>query len=232
MHAAYTTPGEPGSFGGARRPFVGSLFDRRKAQCYLRTQDAYTLHRQARRRFPRHKTHSKGIADFYQADLVDLPSLSNFNNSYRYLLTCIDVFTKRAWAIPLRRKTGGEVTAPFRKILATLDRNPRMLQTDKGTEFLNAAFQRMLAVNDIHWYSTENEDIKASVVERFNRTLKTKMSRYFTYKNLPRYIDVLPRLIASYHASYHRSIGMSPNEVNANNEDHVRKCLFPPKNRA
>ena len=66
-----------------------------------------------------------------------------------------------------------------------------MLQTDKGTEFLNATFQRMLAVNDIHWYSTENEE---------NRRLKTKMSRYFTYKNLPRYIDVLPRLVASYNA--------------------------------
>jgi len=184
-------PGEPGSFGGARRPFIGTLFDRRKAQRYLRTQDAYTLHRQAKRRFPRRKTHSKGIADLYQADLVDLSSLSY--NSYHYLLTCIDVFTKQAWAIPLRRKTGGEVTAAFRKILATSDRNPRMLQTDKGTEFLNAAFQRMLAVNDTHWYSTENEDIKVSVVECFNRTLKTKMSHYFIYKNLPRYIDVLPR---------------------------------------
>jgi len=111
MHAAYTTPGEPGSFGGARRPFVGMLFDRREVQHYLRTQDAYTLHRQARRRFLRRKTHSKGIADLYQADLVDLSSLLNFNNSYRYLLTCIDVFTKRAWAIPLRRKSGREVTA-------------------------------------------------------------------------------------------------------------------------
>jgi len=107
-----------------------------------------------------------------------------------------------------------------------------MLQTDKGTEFLNAMFQRMLAVNDIHWYSTENEDIKASVVERFNQTLKTKMLRYFTYKNLPRYIDVLPKLVASYNASYHRSIGVSPNEVNASNEDHVRKRLFPRKNKA
>jgi len=225
-------PGKPGSFGGARCPFVGTLFDQREVQSYLRTQDAYTLHRQARRRFPRRKTHSKGIADLYQADLVDLSSLSNFNNSYRYLLTCIDVFTKQTWAIPLRTKTGREVTAAFRKILATSDRNPRMLQSDKGTEFLNAIFQRMLAVNDIHWYSTENEDIKASIVERFNRTLKTKMSRYFTYKNLPHYIDVLLRLVASYNASYHRSIGMSPNEVNASNDDHVRKRLFPLKNKA
>jgi len=106
-----------------------------------------------------------------------------------------------------------------------------MLQTDKGTEFLNATFQRMLAINDIHWYSTENEDIKVSVVKRFNRTLKTKMSHYFTYKNLPHYIDMLPKLVASYNTSYHHSIGMSPNEVNASNEDHVRKRLFPPKKK-
>jgi len=156
--------------------------------------------------------HSKEIADLYQADLVDLSSLSNFNNSYRYLLTCIDVFTKRAWAILMHRKTGREVTAAFLKILAMSERNPRMLQTDKGTEFLNVMFQRMLAVNDIHCYSTENEDIKVSIVERFNRMLKTNMSRYFTYKNLPRYIDVLLKLVALYNASYHRSIGMSPNE--------------------
>jgi len=96
MHASYTTLGKPGSFGGARHLFVGTLFDRREAQRYLRTQDAYTLHRQARRRFLHRKTHLKGIADLYQADLVDLSSLSNFNNSYRYLLTCIDVFTKQA----------------------------------------------------------------------------------------------------------------------------------------
>jgi len=145
-------------FGGARCPFVGTLFDRRDAQHYLCTQEAYTLHRQARRRFLRHKTHSEGIADIYQADLFYLSGLSNFNNSYCYLLTCIDVFTKRAWA--------------------------------------------------------------------------TKMSRYFTYKNLQRYIDVLPRLVASYNTSYHHSIGMSPNEVNANNEDHVRKRLYPRKKKA
>jgi len=96
MHAAYTTPSGPGSFGGVRRPFVGTLFDRHDAQRYLRTQEAYTLHRQVRRRFPRRKTHLKGIADLYQADLVDLSDLLNLNNSYRYLLTCINVFTKRA----------------------------------------------------------------------------------------------------------------------------------------
>ena len=79
----------------------------------------------------------------------------------------------------------------------------------------------MLADNDIHWYNTENKDIKASSVIRLNRTLKTKMSLYFTYNHSLRYVNVLPKLVASYNATYHRSIGMSPNEVNAKNKDLV-----------
>jgi len=52
MHAANMTPGEPGSFGGVRRPFVGMLFNCRNVQRYLHTQDAYMLHRHVRRHFP------------------------------------------------------------------------------------------------------------------------------------------------------------------------------------
>ena len=71
--------------------------------------------------------------------------------------------------------------------------------------------------------------MKAAVVERFNRTLKTKMYKYFTFKNTLRYIDVLQDLVDSYNATYHRSIGMAPNEVNATNEHLVRSRLYPPK---
>ena len=54
-----------------------------------------------------------------------------------------------------------------------------MVQSDKGTEFLNSTFQSMLRRHGVRFYTSENEDLKAAVVERFNRTLKT-MFRYFT----------------------------------------------------
>jgi len=85
MHATYTMPDEPGSFGGARRSFFGMRFNRRDAQRYLRTQEAYMLHRQARRRSPHCKMLSNGIADLYRADLVDLSGIANYNNLYCYL---------------------------------------------------------------------------------------------------------------------------------------------------
>ena len=71
----------------------------------------------------------------------------------------------------MRTKTGRDVTAAFEKILS--EQTCNMVQSDKGTEFLNSTFQSMLQRRDIKFYTSENENIKAAVVERFNRSLKT-----------------------------------------------------------
>jgi len=139
------------------------------------------------------------------------------------------VFSKYAWAVPLRTKTGREVTAAFEQILC--ERRPAMVQSDAGSEFLNTNFQRMLSDNNIHFYTSQS-DLKAVVVERFNRTLKERIYRYFTYKHTRRYIDVIKDIIHSYNNTHHRSIGMAPSEVEPKNEQIVRQRLYPlkPKN--
>jgi transposase InsO family protein len=227
MESAYFTPRHPGSFGGVQslRRYSGqSLKEVRK---WLSAQNAYTLHKPNRLHFKRRKTYSKGINDLFQADLVDLSNISKYNDGYRYLLTCIDVFSKYAFAVPLKTKSGKEVTEAFLQILN--ERKCHMLQTDKGTEYLNSTFQSMLKRNDIHFYTSENEDLKAAVVERFNRTLKTKMFKYFSYKNTLKYIDVLDDLLHSYNNTYHRSIDMTPSQVDTSNENTIAKRLYPIK---
>jgi len=77
----------------------------------------------------------------------------------------------------------------------------------------------MLQSRGIHFYTSENDDLKASVVERFSKTLKTKMYRYFIHANTRRYVDVLDDLLHSYNNTYYRSIGMAPAEVGPHNED-------------
>jgi len=57
-------PSKLGSFGDARRQFIKHL-GRHKAERYLRTQEAYTLHQQVIRRFLHRKILSKGIANLY-----------------------------------------------------------------------------------------------------------------------------------------------------------------------
>lgn len=225
MEQIYYDPRHPGSFSGVARLQRYTKYKRSAVQNFLSEQDAYTLHKPTRIRFPRRRTYAKGINDLFQADLVDVSKLASYNDGYRFILCCIDVFSKRAWAIPLKTKSGAEVTAAFEKILSQQQCN--MLQTDKGTEWLNATFQSMLRRYNIKFYTSENDDIKASVVERFNRTLKTRMWRYFTHKNTRRFVEVIPDLIHSYNNSYHRSIGMAPAQVNSSNESSIRKKLYP-----
>src|SRR5271163_2270655 len=171
-------------------------------------QNAYTLHKQSKTKFRRRKTYANGINDLWQADLVDLSFLSNQNDAHRYLLTCIGVFSKYARVEPLKTKTGSSLTQAFAKMI--VDQKCNLLQTDKGTKFLNCAFQKLLNDHKIKHYTSENDDIKAAVVERFNRTLKGAMWRYFSHAFTGRYIDVLPHLVSSCNSTYHRSIKMAP----------------------
>ena len=210
-------------------PGSGENLRRRTDKDFLSSQDAYTLHKPTRVHFRRRRTYAKGINDLFQADLVDLSNQSRYNDGFRYLLTCIDVFSKYAWCIPLKTKGGQEVTSAFERILE--DRRPVMLQTDKGTEYLNTTFQSMLRDYDIKFYTSENDDIKAAVVERFNRTIKSKMWRYFTYAHTRRYLDVLNDLVHSYNNTYHRTIGMKPVEVDSTNEQQVRERMYPAKSK-
>ena len=189
-------------------------------------QDAYTMHKPARLRFQRRRTYAKGIDDLFQIDLIDLSPLATYNSGYRYLLMCIDVFSKYAWSRPLKTKTGREVADAMETILE--ERKCALLQGDKGAEWLNSTFHWMVKRYGIKFYTSENDDIKASVVEAV-ASIKERMWRYFTHNNTRRYLDVLQDIMHSYNNTRHRSIGMAPSQVDESNEQLVRNKLYPLK---
>ena len=196
----------------------------RDVERWLSTQDAYTLHKPVRRHFKRRCVVVGGPNQQWQADLVDMSRLKAANDGTTFLLTVIDVFSKRAWCIPLKSKSAASLVAAFRRLLN--NRAPTTLQTDKGSEFLNRPLQRLLKEYGVHHFTTHNEDTKASIVERYNRTLKTRMWRYFTKKQTIRYVDALQDFVRSYNDSYHRSIGMAPSAVNGANQETVWQRLY------
>ncbi|KAF3698240.1 hypothetical protein EXN66_Car013921 [Channa argus] len=77
---------------------------------YLLKQDVFTLHANAARHFPRNRILVSGIDKQFQADLVDMTAYATQNDSVRYLLTCINVFSKYAWVRCLKDKSGTSVT--------------------------------------------------------------------------------------------------------------------------
>ena len=71
-----------------------------------------------------------------------------------------------------------------------------------------------------------HSEMKAAVVERFNRTLKEKMWRYFSHTQSYRYIEVLPDLVYSYNNTYHPTIKTSPSKVTKKNEDKIWEIMY------
>lgn len=182
------------------------------------------LHRNARRNFKRRRVITKGIDDLWQADLVEMGTYSSDNRGYRFLLTIIDTFSKYAWAEALKSKTAKDVTLAMKKVFA-MGRKPKNLQTDDGKEFFNTQFQGLMKENNINHYSTFSV-LKASIVERFNRTLKQMMWKEFSYHGSYKWIDNFKSLIKQYNNNYHRTIKMRPNEVNKTNEENLLKTCY------
>jgi hypothetical protein len=107
----------------------------------------------------------------------------------------------------------------------SIGRLPKKIQSDDGKEFQNSYFKNYLKDKKISLYKV-NSELKARVVERFNRTLKEKMWRYFTHNNTNRYIDVLDDFLKNYNNSYHTTIKCKPVEVNITNESSIWKKLY------
>ena len=165
---------------------------------------AEELHKPIRRKFKKRRVLVNGIDKIWAADLVDMQVFSKFNRGVKYLLAVIDLLSKYGWLIPLKDKTGKSVASALKTIFK--ERKPEKMWVDKGKEFYNKDVKDLIEL-----YSTENEE-KSSVVERWIRTMKEKMWKYFTDKNTNIYIDILPDLVKDYNNTRHSSINPFPND--------------------
>ena len=230
LRSIYYDASHEASFSGlsklyaAARKVPGARVSKEDVQAWLRKETTYTLHKQARRRFRRNPYISTAIGEHCQTDLVDLAAYADENDGFSYLMTFIDIFSKKATAVPLKTKSMNDVSRAFTIIFKTFV--CCNLRSDRGLEFRNAAVARVMRLYNVNLTFCYNQDIKASVVERFNRSLKTKMFKFFTANATRRYVDVLPKLLESYNKSFHRSIRMAPNDVSAENSDTVFRNLY------
>ena len=161
----------------------------------------------------------------FQADLIDFSRLQKYNDDFKFILVVIDVFSKYAYVECIKNNSSMSVIAVFSKTLKQSG-HFSTLQTDLGTEFTNKAFRSWLKHHIIHFFTTHNHELKASIAERFIRTIKEKLWRYFTYENKQKYTHVIQKLVHAYNHTYHRSIQRSPVQVNPSNQESVWLTLY------
>ena len=193
----------------------------------IKEKIAHELHKPARKMFPRRRVKVLGIGDLLQADLVEMIPYAGENKGYKYMLTLIDCFSKKGYAMPVKDKTAKQIKIAMESILPD---NVNHLQTDEGKEFFNKDFKELMKKRKIIHYHTYSH-LKASIVERFNRTIKTWMWKAFSAQGNYKWLDLLPMLLKKYNNKIHRSIGMKPKDVNIQNSKKVLAKLMPKQNK-
>ena len=202
---------------------------RKAVKNWLETQDTYTRYKPVVRKHKFLKTFVKNLADQMQMDLVDMGKYGNKNKGYRWILTAIEILSRFAFAIPVYRKNVESMTEAVEMLLEKFKdrfgKYPNVVQFDEGKEFYNVGVKELLKSHGVDYFSTQS-DKKAAVVERFNRTLKTIMWKYFYSKGTYNWIDVLDELTKNYNNTKHGSILMKPKDVNKTNENMVWITLY------
>ena len=184
------------------------------------------MHKQVRKPREYRRVYAHGINYLWQADLLDLQKFKNENNQYRYACFVIDVFSKKLWVKPLKFKTAAALIKALSLLL--MMESPKYLQCDQGSEFFNKKVAKMLEAFGVKLYHSYS-DKKASVVERVQRTIRSRLYRAFTHQKYNNWISIIDGIVDSYNNSYHRSIRMAPAAVNSTHTRKIHGLLYPHK---
>jgi len=219
----YRSPGHPIAFSGVQNVynyFKGRLkvSTIKKALSEL---ESYTLQREfhAGQRNPSY-SHYKRYR--FEADLIDVQALAQYNDGVNYLLSCIDTWSRYAFVRPLQSKHGRIVLEAFKSILDEAGTKPKNISCDRGTEWINIDFKNYCLANGINLYAPDTS-IHAAYIERFNRTFQNIVYSYMTEHETNRYLtrtlpngnvlELLPLFVSTYNNRKHRMIGVTPLEA-------------------
>jgi len=166
---------------------------------WLEEQAAYTLQRPVSKRFARNNYTVSNLMDVWECHLWDEKAYAKYNEKYKYIISVIDVFSKFVFLVPVKTKSGPAGTTAFLSVFdddtkKTL-RRAVWLRTDKGKEFLNEHFQDMLREEGIQFHVCRKPDVKRAMVELAHRKIRDRLYKYFTFKNILRYIDVFSKFV-------------------------------------
>ena len=192
-------------------------------------QLASELLQKPRKKFTRRSVYSPSLDSIWTADLLDIHGYATVNKGYKFILVILDVFSRYAWAKPLKNKTASEVANAFRSVFSTGPVCQRMW-CDRGKEFYNSTVKKLFAQHGITLNSTHNEP-KAMIAERFIRTLRRKIEESFILTDSTVWYNILQNIIDEYNNSPHTHLhGMTPIEARQpKNFNFVYRCQFETK---
>ena len=222
LSSLYFNPASPAAFASLEKLYRYVRKDGKfvlgkpKIRKWLLSQESYAVHREDRSRFKRRRVIAPYKDYQFDGDTADMSFYASQNGGYKYFALFVDIFTRYVWTVPLKTKTGQEMVRALKSVFNS-GRKCQQLRTDKGTEYLNRYVENYLKEVGVKHFETQNQP-KSSYAERAIRTIKGRLSRYMTYKQTHKWVNVIEQVTSSYSNTYHRGIKQSPASVRGEDE--------------
>lgn len=216
LEKIYFDPSNPVSFSGLDKLWnalkKNNRYDisKRQLKDWLLTQDTYTSYFPRKINFKRPRTISPRTDYIWGSDVAYMLAFSDDNDDFAYFTVFIDLFSRFAYAEPLKSLQARAMLNAMQEVFS--DRQPQVLFTDAGSEYVNRIVKHYLKSKNIRHYVSRNEK-KVAHAERLIKQVKRKLIQYMKEKNTLRWIDVLQDVITAYNNSYHRIIRMTPEQA-------------------
>lgn len=162
--------------------------------------------------------------ELWQMDIFIMQKYSSTNSNYGYLFVIVDVFTRKAGAVAMKKKDASSCADALVKLIDKLDK-PRVIMSDNDKSFLSKTFTQISDQNEIILETNIKDDHKAlGIIDRFARTLKTIISKYFLFAKTTKWKDQLDSIISIYNNTPHKSLDyLTPNQ--ASEDQHYQQIL-------
>ena len=190
----------------------GLAVSQRQITDWLRKQETWQMFQ--RRKTPRivRSTTTRAPNRVMGIDLADTQLISW--DGVQYLLTAIDLFSKKAWVRPLTNKRKETVAQAMDNILT--EAKPSGIRSDQGSEFVNPMFRAMLKRHNVKQIlSLPGKPQSNGQVERLNGILKGMIKKTMRATDNRDWPSYLHHLVDAYNNSYQSTIKMTPNEAHA-----------------
>ena len=146
-----------------------------------------------------------------QENLIKNGANFNKNHGYKYVLVCIDGYSRYLMTRLLKTKTAKEVTAKMNDIIKTYGA-PDCINCDRGTEFVNDIFRtQILNKYNIKMYHMVSEN-KSVFAERVIRTIKESIMVPFNRSN-GIWADYIDNAVKKHNEHKNNDTGYTPNQI-------------------
>jgi hypothetical protein len=162
----------------------------------------------------------KKVMENFHIDLVDMNNYIGFNRQYRYILSCIDGFSKKVFVRGMRQKTLEETIQNLESVIQEAGKTPDKIICDLGGEFSLDEWGRQNGITIVHSRSYQPQT--NGQVEQSNKNIRKVLSSFFIRNGDTNWIDHLDELRDNLNSNRHGTTKLTPNELYSTNNDGVK----------